>query len=165
MSHSGFNDNIRHALNYCSHAYVQDSLAQRDVIDTFSFGTIYMFCSTISSEAMNRFGLHPFHIELAQLGLDTLFEMVYGFSYAAKAQTIAIETAQHFNLSAEKTKILGNVVYAAVNVTQDITPLGMLRSTIRLIGKTCGYQCGFWGEKKLAAAVDQAFTSYISPVI
>jgi len=138
-------------MDYFTDAFIKDSLIQQDLYGGMSFGIISMFCFSLTEEAMEKNGCHPYSIALAEIGLSSLFEIIYGFSYSNAGSVIAKEIARSLNFSETSQTKIGNAAYSAISVLQDISPLGMARSTVYLTAKTLGYSIGLWSEKKLFA--------------
>jgi hypothetical protein len=131
-------------------------LLGRDFKDSFSYGTTFMFCSALCEGLMKNKEFSPYHVDIAAIVLQSAFELIYGFSYATAGRTLVMYAADYFKFSPAHSALIGDITHSTISLVQDLTPIGMLRTTTYNFGKLCGYKTGLWAEKKLALSNEPA---------
>ena len=124
-------------------------ILQESAEDAFKFGFNLKFFSGLLKDVMSFAVFNNLQIDIAQVCLSSLFDLIYGFSPATASKSVTQELLLSWRFSEERAATFSDAVYVGVMLAQDASPFGMLRSTAGLMGKSLGYYCGFWAEKKL----------------
>ncbi|MDR3492150.1 MAG: hypothetical protein P4M12_08955 [Gammaproteobacteria bacterium] len=129
--------------------FIIRNLFMKDISDNFLFGSIYNFSASLCKDLLTSKHCTSYQIDMSIIVLNSVFEMIYGFSYATAARTLTLHAADHFKISPERAELMGNITYSAVSLAQDLTPVGMFRTTLCHFGKLRGYEFGLWAESRL----------------